>query len=530
MQKSIFRFILLLNIQVLWSALSLAQNVIRCGTEQYLQSQEEKFPGTIRKLKELQQTAHRWAADHPGATRSSFVIPVVVHVIWHSNAENISESKILSQIDVLNEDFNRQNADTSKTPDVWKSVGGNISITFCLAAHAPDGSDTNGITRTYTDKTSFETDESMKHNSTGGEDGWPSDYYLNVWVCNLENNNGGNHVLGFAFVDPGGANDGVVISYNVFGRGESLKQPYDKGRTCTHEVGHWLSLDHTFSGGCYSADGCDDTPPEFQEVYGCHSFPLLDGCSINYPGVMFMNYMDYTDDECMNLFTLCQCGDIIGMLYASRPLLMTSPAGCVPLKYNLDASISTVQWPDDTLPGQGFWPTVQLSNHGIDDINFVQINYRVDGQFDSIYKYEGILHSQNSILVTLHAYFTGEDGHMFYAWTSQPNHSADQFIFNDTSSEEFFVRSTVPKNTPVIVVVQESPTDNPEVKIQNPSAANMYLQIVNMLGQIILQGNWSVINNPSFTLDLSNVPNGVYFIYGKIGYDYVKEKLMVLRN
>ena len=241
-----------------------------------------------------------------------------------------------------------------------------------------------------------------------------------------------------------------------------------------------------------------------------------------------MNYMDYTDDDCMNLFTQCQCGDMIGMLNTSRQSLIVSPAGCAALKYNLDVSINTVAWPDDTVTTQAFRPVVQLSNRGIDDINFVQINYQVDGQVDSIYNYEGNLHLQNTILVTLPSYFTGEGGHMFYAWTSNPNHSTDQFVYNDTSSEEFFVRSVVPKNTPMIAVVQNSPTDNPVVTIQNPSAANMYLQVVNILGQIIQQGNWPVISNPTFTLDLSNVPNGVYFIYGKIGYDYVKEKIVVI--
>jgi len=283
MRKSIFRFVLFLSIQNLWSHSSFAQNVVRCGTEQYLQSQEEKFPGTIQKLNDLQQAAREWAADYPDALRLNHVIPVVIYVIWHTDQENISDSKIFSQIDVLNEDFNRQNVDTSKTPDVWKSIGGNMPVTFCLAAHAPDGTDTNGITRTYTDKTSFDADGSMKQSYTGGEDGWPSDYYLNIWVCNLVNSYGGNDVLGFASVDPGGGDDGVVISYNVFGRGESLKPLYDQGRTCTHEVGHWFGLDHTFAGGCYSSDGCDDTPPEFQEVYGCPSFPLVDECSVNFP-------------------------------------------------------------------------------------------------------------------------------------------------------------------------------------------------------------------------------------------------------
>jgi len=174
-------------------------------------------------------------------------------------------------------------------------------------------------------------------------------------------------------------------------------------------------------------------------------------------------------------------------------------------------------------------PQVQLSNRGIQDITYVQINYQVDGQPPAMYNFTGSLASQNSILVTLPEYFTGEFGHVFTAWTSDPNYGTDQFVYNDTSSAPFYVRSSVSKNSTTITVDPDGTTDHPIVWVQNPSAAIMHVQVVNILGQIIQEGNWSVSNSPSFTLDLSNVPSGVYFLYGKIGYDYVKKKIMVLR-
>ena len=530
MKCCIIHSAILFSIQILLNASMQAQGVIRCGTALYLQSREEKYPGTLQQLNEERTAAQQWTADHPGAVRSAYIIPVVVHVVWHTPQENISLSAIQSQIEVLNEDFNRQNADTSKTPSVWKSAAGSVPVLFCLAQYAPDGSDTSGITRTYTDRTSFDADDGMKDDQSGGASGWPSESYLNVWVCNLVSSTTNQDILGYASFAPGTANDGVVITYDAFGRTGSLKPQYDEGRTCTHEVGHWLNLVHTFDGGCSSSDKCTDTPKEFISAFGCPVFPLLDKCSPDFPGVMFMNYMDYTDDDCMNLFTQCQCNTMIGILNTSRQSLMLSPAGCLPVQLNLDASISTVTFPSDTLPAQAFQPQVQLSNRGLYEITFVEINFRVDGQSDSTFDYEGNLPSQLSTLVTLPWYFTGEGGHVFYAWTSNPNHGNDQFVFNDSSDAPFFVSSSVVKNATDIAVQQESPTDFPIVIVQNPSAAIMHLQVINMLGQMVQEGNWSVINHPAFIVDLSDLPNGVYFLYGKIGYDYVKKKVMVLRR
>lgn len=532
MRKFVFLFAawfsLLLSLGISLSA----QDINRCGTMQYLQSQEEKHPGTIQRWMDANEAAEQWVKNHPSEPRNVMVIPVVVHVVYHTTIQNISNNQIESQIEVLNEDFNRLNADTFKTPSVWKPVAGGMQVQFCLAAYAPDGSDTNGITRTQTNSTSFDLGDSVKHSNQGGADAWPSSHYLNIWVCNL-----GNNTLGYTTL-PGTASpgeDGIVVLYRAFGRVGTLTPPYNKGRTATHEVGHWLGLSHTFGddgGSCTNDDGCNDTPKEADAVYGCPPFPLIDQCSGGPNGVMFMNYMDYTDDACMNIFTQCQDGKMIAVLNNPqlRQPILTSPAGCQGIQFNLDAAISSVAFPADTLNAQGFEPQVQLSNRGIDEITYVQINYNVDGQPPATYDYEGSLASQISTLVTLPVYFTGEGGHVFYAWTSNPNHGTDQFIYNDTSGAPFFVRSSQPKNTTIISVQQESPTDQPTIIVLNPSAAIMHLQVVNLLGQIIQEGDWPVSDNSSFTIDLSSEPNGLYFLRGKIGYDYVKKKIMVLRD
>lgn len=527
MRKFLFQVTVLGLLYFFFTPSARSQEIRRCGTVEYLLMQEEKHPGAIQKWKDASALAEKWVKDHASGTRSVITIPVVVHVVYHTAAENIPDHQIYSQIDVLNEDFNRRNADTFKTPSVWKSLGDSINVKFCLAAYDPDGNLTTGITRTQTDVVSFDGDN-MKDSYNGGEDAWDTNNYLNVWVCNLSGN-----ILGYASFAPGLASDGVVVSYRVFGRLGNLDISYNKGRTCSHEVGHWLSLSHPSGddgGNCTGDDDCNDTPRESENVFNCPSFPYIDQCSGAPNGVMFMNYMDYTNDKCMNIFTQCQVGKMLGVLNTTRQSILTSPAGCRGPQFNVDAGISTIQFATDTLPAQGFRPRVQLTNHGIDNLTYVEINYQVDGQPVSISYFQGTLTSQSSVMDTLPAYFTGENCHVSYAWTSNPNHSTDQYPYNDTAREAFCVKSTEPKNTTTIVVQQESPTDQPTIIVQNPSAAIMHLQVVNILGQVVQEGNWPVVDNPSFTIDLSNMPNGVYFLQGKIGFDYVKKKIMVLRN
>ncbi|MFI5135071.1 MAG: M43 family zinc metalloprotease [Chitinophagales bacterium] len=503
-----------------------AQQTAPCGTDLYIQMQAQKDPSYLQRLEQGREEIERWTANHPADTRSTYVVPVVVHVIWNKSIQNISDEQVQSQIDVLNEDFNRLNADTSKTPAPFKSVAAGISIKFCLAAYDPNGNPTNGITRTQTDVTAFYLGDSMKHTSQGGEDAWPTSEYLNFWVCDLS---GG--VLGYAVMpSPGNppAEDGLVLRYNAFGRVGVLDPSYNKGRTASHETGHWFGLYHTFEGGCISADNCSDTPPEAEAIFGCPSFPHI-SCSNGPNGDMFMDYMDYTNDVCMNMFTKCQCNTMQSVLDDPnlRQSLQSSPGGCVGLAFNLDASISTIAFPYDTLPQQAFEPQVQLTNRGSEDLTYVKITYQVDGQTVSTYDYNGDLASEQSALVTLPVYFTSEGGHVFYAWTSDPNHGTDQFIYNDTSSMTFMVKSVVPKNTSS---VDSSLTNGPfTFNIQNPGAGTMHYQIVNVLGQIVYEANADIIQHSSLTIDLPNLPPGMYFLYGNIGYDYVKRRIIEVR-
>lgn len=246
---------------------------------------------------------HAFRAMQSGITMRSGCtrIPVVVHVVWNAPEENISQAQIDSQIAILNKDFRKKNADISNVPAAFAPLAGDARIEFVLASEDPDGNPTNGVTRTQTNETSFGSNDEIKSSSTGGADAWDTTEYLNIWVGRLS---GG--LLGYAQFPGGPADtDGVVCTYTAFGDTGTAAAPFDKGRTATHEIGHWLNLRHIWGddgGGCNGTDHVADTPNQGGPNLGKPTFPSV-SCNNGPNGDMFMNYMDYVDDDTMVMFT-----------------------------------------------------------------------------------------------------------------------------------------------------------------------------------------------------------------------------------
>lgn len=316
-------FIKLLFIMLLTNTQISAQEE-RCGTNLYTDLLIQKYPEYAREKAKVNSQTQKWLNQHSNYTPKAIItIPVVVHVVWNTNQENISDAQIFSQIDILNADYRRTNADAINTPIVWNSVAADCEIEFCLATIDPNGAATTGITRTQTSQTSFSIqNDGMKHSSSGGIDAWPNEYYLNIWVCDL-----GGGLLGYATPPSNflSNEDGVVIGYRYFGSTGTAQPPYHRGRTTTHEVGHWLNLEHVWGGwGSCGNDNVSDTPTQEDENYSCPSFPESpNSCgTTNANGDMFMNYMDYTNDACMNLFTNGQKARMISAINQYRPHLL----------------------------------------------------------------------------------------------------------------------------------------------------------------------------------------------------------------
>ena len=281
----------------LFSFAALAQQR-NCSSMENLEYRKQQNP--LLESKMLQIEAYTQAKiqqmQENRITGSIISIPVVVHVIYSNSNENISDAQIQSQIDVLNEDFRRTNSDANNT---W-SQAADTQIEFCLASVDPSGNATNGITRKSSSTSSWGTNDAMKKSSQGGVNPWDASQYLNMWVCNI-----GGGILGYAQFPGGSAStDGVVIGPNYFGSSDKgsgfyLSSPFNLGRTTTHEVGHFLNLRHIWGdGGCSVDDFVSDTPTSDAANYGCATSHVSCGSTD-----MVQNYMDYSDDSCMNLYT-----------------------------------------------------------------------------------------------------------------------------------------------------------------------------------------------------------------------------------
>ena len=281
-------------------------------------------PHYFQRLEKIEQfTQYAISSGKINQNKAVVTIPVVVHVVYNTTTQNISDAQIQSQINVLNQDFRKLNSDVSLVPSTFSSLAADAEINFCLANRDPQGNATTGINRVQTTVTSFSTNDGVKYSSSGGANAWPSNQYLNLWVCNL-----GGGILGYAQF-PGGASatDGVVIGYTCFGTTGTAQAPFNKGRTATHEVGHWLNLRHIWGDANCGNDLVSDTPVHYTSNYGCPSHPNSNSCGTS--AEMFMNYMDYVDDACMFMFSNGQKARMQALFVSggSRASLISSP-GC----------------------------------------------------------------------------------------------------------------------------------------------------------------------------------------------------------
>lgn len=271
-------------------ATDLATNAITkrsCASQEVLEAQLKADPTLAIRMNQIEAFTQN-SMTNGRLVNGKVEIPVIVNVLYKTAAENISDTQIQTQIDVLNQDFNAANSDFSSVPTLFSGVAANIGITFVLEK----------INRKATTKTSWGTRDAMKKTKQGGLDPTSPTTKLNLWACTI-----GGGILGYAQF-PGGssATDGVVIDSKYFGLSGTASYPYNLGRTATHEVGHWMNLRHIWGDATCGSDLVTDTPTHNTANYGVPTYPHLSTCT-GTPVEMTMNYMDYTDDRGMYMFS-----------------------------------------------------------------------------------------------------------------------------------------------------------------------------------------------------------------------------------
>ena len=273
-----------------------------CSIEQYLKQETAADPHLRAILDRIDLFTEQRTSGSTTAQRNMRVpdiikIPVVFHVLYQTPQQNISESIIQRLLAALNRDFNKTNADTVKIPAAFKAYAAAMGFEFKLATTNPKGFGTNGIVRKYTPVDYWMSDDKMKFTSEYGDDVWDTKSYLNIWICNLKD------VRGYStFPGMDETKDGIVLSVNDILYARGTTHGINDLRTIVHEAGHWLNLYHIWGEGFCGDDKVNDTPKQSTYTPGCPSGVRI-SCGTDPAGDMYMNFMDFTDDACMNMFT-----------------------------------------------------------------------------------------------------------------------------------------------------------------------------------------------------------------------------------
>ena len=373
------------------------QTLTRCLTDEYNSRLLENNPNMMGSAS-FEAMVADYLSVNGDANRGGIIeIPLVIHVLHNGEAlgegPNITDAQVLSQVTVLNEDFGNMMG----TPGESTEGGVDVEVRFVLAQQTPSGCPTNGINRVNICQDGTDRDDVQFWKT---QTIWNRNLYMNMWsskyVGDLTN------ILGYAQFPGGTANtDGVSAGHTYFGSSDyddgtfSVSPPYDKGRTMTHEVGHFLGLFHTFQGGCAApGDGVDDTPAVAAPNYGCNTGNVSCG-SVD----MVENYMDYSDDTCMNTYTAGQRTRVQAVMGGPRASLATSNGATPPTPVTEDPAIAILSV--GVSCGTAINPSVRLTNQGTSTLTSATITYDIDGGASSNYNWSGSLASGESETVIL---------------------------------------------------------------------------------------------------------------------------------
>ncbi|MGN6214777.1 M43 family zinc metalloprotease [Parafilimonas sp.] len=419
----------------------------KCGAMQRLEIKFQNNPAFKKRFEQKREAFN-------GAVKSGYykllksrsrlesvaTIPVVFHIVL-KNPDAVTDEQIRQQLDVLNKDFAGMNADSTNIPSYFKSLYGKSNIQFCLAQRTPTGDNTSGIERIVTTKNSFGTNDGVKYASSGGANIWDDDKYFNVWICVLSNS-----VLGYATFPEDSSVDaeGVVIDYRSLPGGSYAV--YNGGKTLTHETGHYFNLYHIWGddkGACTGTDYIDDTPNQADASSGCYTGVIIDNCTTGGNGIMYQNYMDYSNDDCLVLFTTEQVERMEDAVLAYRSSLLTSDGCQPPVQYAYNAALQSIDAPAARICSSSLTPAVTIQNAGTQVLTSLNITVLIDGKSSSTYSWNGALAHNATAQVQLNDLTIADGIHTIAVYTSGPNNKPDEVTDNDTLTSAFQYYSAV---------------------------------------------------------------------------------------
>lgn len=468
------------------------QQIIRCATDQRVKMLFKLFPER-KLLAERLSNLPANALRAPKRLQNIVYLPVVFHIVL-ANPYSITDARVQSQIDAMNRDFSGFNSDTTNLPAAFEAVRGHSSIRFVLAKRTPTGQLTNGIDRVFSTTTGNPDNiiDSIKRKSLGGADAWDPNSYINIWVGNIS---GGGGVLGYTQVPGSGnlADDGVFCNILGFGESACNVAVYNKGRTIVHELGHYFGINHIWGDDETSSNTCSgddframtsdgssyslpatlynppgqgntskdigDTPNQSVATTNCPSGIRTDSCSPTAPGIMYEDFMDYTLDDCYNMFTKKQVERMEYVLTTYRSSLITSSAGTLPASpITLDASpvesinpggfetsgCNSIYYPATLSCPGNFIPKVLIKNNGLNSITSITVGYVLNNGPAVTVSLNTDLPTGATQMVTFPVSTIGTGNNTFKFFTKNVNGSgSDQVPANDTLSANLLVPNPI---------------------------------------------------------------------------------------
>ncbi len=431
----------------------------RCHTTEYMEELYQVNPSMQYRQQQYQlqqEKAKSKLASSQATFKTAITVPVVVHVVYQNQAENISDAEVLSAIAALNADFSATNTDIGNVPSAFQNAVGNPNIQFCMAQVDPAGNATNGINRVQTTQTTFSTNDVVKKTAQGGVDAWDVTQYFNIWVCDL-----GTGLLGYGqFPNSSLSNTyGVVCNYKYFGTVDA-QAPFNKGRTLTHEIGHCLNLRHIWGDATCGNDFHNDTPEASGPNYGCPSFPKTSQCSNGPNGEMFMNYMDYVDDACMVMFSNDQSATMVNVLSTSpwnvlqNSTVCNSSGGGGQTSPSTDAAITEVISPSSNVEtcGSTIQPVIRLASNGTINLTSATIMYQIGTNSAQQFNWTGNLSTGTSEVVTLPSISSPNGTNVLTVSVSNANGGNSDI---DASNDELFASYSLANPAGVSLPFQE---------------------------------------------------------------------------